>query len=76
MCSPLYGTHCYDVGMSHSVMGVGRKGGQLPLILKFNSCLRNLEVLKSTNIDRFIDQSALRFCCLEIKNKRGRLIAY
>jgi len=55
MCSPLYGTHCYDVGMSYSVIGVGRKGGQQPLILKFNLCLRNLEVLKNTNIDRFIE---------------------
>jgi hypothetical protein len=43
------------------IMGVGRKGGQRPLILKFSSCVGNLEVLKNTNIDRFIDTSALRF---------------
>ena len=51
MCSPLYRTHCYCVGVSYYIMGVGIKGSQRPLILKFSSCVRHLEVLKNTNID-------------------------
>jgi len=71
MCSPQHRTHCYCVGVLYYTIGIGRKGGQRPLILKFNSCVRNLEVLK-TQILTLIEESALRFL-FGSKEKKGEM---
>jgi len=61
MCSPQYRTRCYDVGVLYYVMSIERKGGQGPLILKFSSCVKKCRSVQNINIDRLIEESALRF---------------